>query len=62
MDCVLNTISEYTHFYISKNITSYTFLLVCKIVESLQRILKDVTEKPDYHERGYKSIWQFKIW
>ena len=27
---VLNTLSEYTHFYISKNITSYTFLLVFK--------------------------------
>ena len=25
MDCVLNTLSECTYFYISKNITSYTF-------------------------------------
>ena len=33
---VLNTLSEYTYFYISKNITSYTFLVVFKIVESLQ--------------------------
>ena len=37
---LLNTLSEYTYFYISKNITSYTFLLVFKIVESLQCILK----------------------
>ena len=38
---VLNIVSEYTHeFYISKNITSYTFLLVLKIVESLQCIFK----------------------
>ena len=37
---VLNTLSEYTYLYISKNITSYTFLLVFKIVESLQCILK----------------------
>ena len=26
MYCVLNTLSEYTYFYISKNITSYTFV------------------------------------
>ena len=37
---VLNTLTEYTYFYISKNIISYTFLLVFKIVESLQCILK----------------------
>ena len=37
---VLNTLSDYTYFYISKKITSYTFLLVFKIVESLQCILK----------------------
>ena len=36
----MNTLSEYTSFYISKSITSYTFLLVLKIVESLQCILK----------------------
>ena len=35
----LNTISEYTYLYISKNI-SYTFLLLFKTVESLQFILK----------------------
>ena len=40
MYSVLNTLSEYTYVYISKNITSYTFLLVFKIVESLQCILK----------------------
>ena len=40
MYSVLNTLSEYTYFYISKNITSYTFVLVFKIVESLQCILK----------------------
>ena len=38
---VLNTLSEYTYFYISKNITSYTFLLVFKIGQNLQCILKD---------------------
>ena len=37
---VLNTISEYTYCYISKNITSDTFLLVFKIAESPQYILK----------------------
>ena len=35
----MNTLSEYIYFYISENITSYTFLLVFKIVESLQCIL-----------------------
>ena len=29
--CALDTLSEYTYFYISKNFTSYTFLLVFKI-------------------------------
>ena len=40
MYSILNTLSEYTYFSISKNITSYSFLLVFKIVESLQCILK----------------------
>ena len=37
---VLNRFSEYTYFYTSKNITLYTFLLVFKIVKSLQWIFK----------------------
>ena len=37
---VLNKLSEYIYFYLSKNITSYTFPLVFKIVERLQYILK----------------------
>ena len=36
----LNTISEYRYFYISKNMTLYTFLLVFKIAKSLQCIVK----------------------
>ena len=51
---VLNTISEYKYFYISKNIPSYTLLLVCKIVESLQCMLK----RPDAFfliARGYRG-------
>ena len=40
MYSALNTFSEYTYFYISKNITSYTFLLVFK-VERFQCILKE---------------------
>ena len=35
MHVVLNTLSEYTYFCISKKFTSYAFLLVFKIVESL---------------------------
>ena len=41
MYSVLNTFSEYRYFYMSKNITSYTFLLVFKIFESLQYILNE---------------------
>ena len=41
MYSVLNTLLEYTYFYISKDITSYTFLRVYKIVENLQHVLKD---------------------
>ena len=36
---VLNTLSEYAKFYISKNIASYTFLLVFKIIEILKRYI-----------------------
>ena len=37
---VFNTISEYTYFYISKNIAVYTLLLLAfKIVKSIQCIL-----------------------
>ena len=40
MYTVLSTLSEYIYFYTSKHITSYTYLLIFKIVESLQCILK----------------------
>ena len=40
MHSVLNKLSEYIHFYISKNISSYAFLFVFKIAESLRSILK----------------------
>ena len=40
MYSVLNTLLEYTYCYISKNITTYTFWLVFKIVGCLQCILK----------------------
>ena len=39
---VLNKFSEYIHFYKTKNITSYAFLLAFKIVKSLQCILTDI--------------------
>ena len=45
MYSVLNILSQYTYFYISKNITSYTFLLVSNIVESLQWILNEFFSK-----------------
>ena len=37
---LVSTESEYTYFYIWKNIASNTFLIVFKIVESLQYIFK----------------------
>ena len=39
--CMFNTLSEYAYFYISKNITSYTYLLVFKIVESLPLFMRE---------------------
>ena len=42
MYSVLNTLSEYTYFYILENIISYNFFLVFKMVESLQCILKKI--------------------
>ena len=36
---ILNVQSEYTYFYITKNVTTYSFLVVSKIVESLQCVL-----------------------
>ena len=45
MYSVLNTLSEYTYIYISKNISSYTFWLIFKIVESLQCILNAINSE-----------------
>ena len=57
MYSVLNTLSEYTYFCISKNITSYTFLLVFKIVESLQCIFKKVVDL----EKKYRQEMKEKL-
>ena len=37
---VLNKLSQHVYLYISTSITSYVFLLVFKIMESIQCILK----------------------
>ena len=49
----LNTLSEYTYFYITQNITTYTFLLVFKIIESLQirNLWSKEVSKPDLIKR-----------
>ena len=39
---------QYAYFYISKNITLYTFLLVFNIVKSLQCILKGFKRKESF--------------
>ena len=49
MHVVLNTLSEYTYFCISKKLTSYTFLFVFKIVKSFQCILKLCKEVEKLH-------------
>ena len=50
---VLNTLSEYTYFYISKILLHTLLLLVSKIVESLQCILKAtyLEQDPGYNTR-----------
>ena len=57
---IINTLSEYTYFYISKNITSYTFLLVLKIDESLHCILKNkynfISHQKTLFHIDYQSI------
>ena len=58
MYTVLNKLSEHNYFYISKNITSYTFSLVFKIVKSLQCILNRRKIK-----RGRRvSLIELNIW
>ena len=57
MYSVLDKLSEYIQFNISINITSYAFLLVVKIAESLQCILEvsSVTEKI-FNEESFE-LW-----
>ena len=43
------------HLYILKNITSYTFLLVFKIVESLQCILNPTNTPREFH---VETMWK----
>ena len=45
MYSVLNKFSDYIYFYIPKNITSYIFVLVFKIVESLEGDIKEHNQK-----------------
>ena len=56
---VLNKLSEYRYFYISKNITSYTFYLDFKIVESLPCILNI---KHQNRMKMKKPLTKFSIW
>ena len=54
MYSALNALSEYTYFYITKNIASYALQLDFKIVESLQRIVKRFQDK--YFFRHFLEI------
>ena len=53
MYSVLNTLLQYTYFYISKNITSYTFLLVFKIVVSLHCVSLKELHKTDKRQHWF---------
>ena len=54
MNSVLNTLSEYTYFYISKNITLYTFSLLFRIIESLNK--KKSNKKRKYLLKKMNSL------
>ena len=56
MFTVLHALSQYTYFYTSKKITSYTFFLVFKIVESLQCILK-----AKYYIQGFPYLGDWGV-
>ena len=56
---VFNKLSEYTYFYIPKNITSYTFFHVFKIVESLHCIFKYLSLKK--HTTKNLIGWNVKV-
>ena len=54
---VLNTLSEYTYFYISKTLhTSYTFLIVLKIFKSQKCILKNKYTFTSYQKHYFIFI------
>ena len=59
MYSVLNALSEYIHFYISKSIISYTFLHVFKIVESLLCILEGwlILESHEMIKVSHIFVW-----
>ena len=59
MYSVLNALSEYIHFYISKSIISYTFLHVFKIVESLLCILEEwlIFESHEMIKVSHIFVW-----
>ena len=72
MYSVLNVLSKYTYFYLSINISLCTFLLIFKVVESLQCILRELSYKqcipvvndstlPLLHENLYETLSYLEI-
>ena len=49
----MNTLSEYTYFYISESITGTLLLIVFKVVESLQ-----IRRKPEKNICDNKKFWK----
>ena len=61
MYSVLNTLSEYTYCYTSKSTASYTFLIVLKIFESSQCILKNKYTFTSYQKTFHIDYHPFPI-
>ena len=57
MYSVLTKLSEYTWFYISKKITSHTFLFVLKIVERLFSVSLRKSYETNYSRRREGRIF-----
>ena len=64
MYSVLNTLSEYTYFYISKNITSYTFVACFKNRRKpsvyLKISLESVSSDNIKSVSTYKFVWSYQ--
>ena len=61
MYSIYDKLSKYICFHIPKSIISYTFLLVFKIVKSLQCILTGKVIKGLLMSYNWKILWQMEV-